>query len=265
MSSEKSSQALIPQEQKAVDFYGDELVAVLINGEPLIPVRPICDYLGVSWAGQRERILRDAVLSEAVSTVRVTRTEGSREVSRELACLPLRYLNGWLFGINAGRVKEELRDKVIQYQRDCYEVLSQAFQAPAASSSSSSLMAIREMGLAIASMAEQQMIHEQRLSVTEERLDRAAEVVGQIGKRLRAVEGRLRPASYITDEQAAEISLQVKALAHLLGGHYQTVFSELYRRYGVSSYKLLRVEQYPAVLEFLAEWRETAVSKAEEE
>jgi hypothetical protein len=75
--------ALIPTEQKSVEFYGDELIAVLLDGEPYVPIRPLCDYLGLSWSGQRERILRDAVLSEAAATVRVTRTEGEREVSSQ--------------------------------------------------------------------------------------------------------------------------------------------------------------------------------------
>jgi hypothetical protein len=100
--------ALIPTEQRAVDFYGDELMAVSLEGEPYVPLRPICTVLGVAWTGQRQRIMRDAVLSEVAATVRVTRTEGEREVSRELLCLPLEYLNGWLFGISAGRIKRSL-------------------------------------------------------------------------------------------------------------------------------------------------------------
>jgi hypothetical protein len=52
---------------------------------------------------------------------------------------------------------------------------------------------------------------------------------------------------------------QVKALARLMGGEsasYQSVFTELYRRFGVASYKLVRMEQYEEVLGFLEEWRE---------
>src|SRR5690606_191639 len=122
----------------------------------------------------------------------------------------------------------------------------------------SSLAGIREMALAIAMMAEQQMALEGRVATAEERLDKAALVVGEIGRRLKSVEGKLRPDAYITDEQAAEISLQVKALARLMGGesaHYQSVFTELYRRFGVASYKLVRVEQYEGVLGFLEGWR----------
>jgi hypothetical protein len=252
---------LIPAEQKFVEFHGDQLIAVLVDGEPYVPIRPLCDYLELSWSGQRERVLRDDVLSEAAATVRVTRTEGEREVARELLALPLKYLNGWLFGVNARRVKDELRSKLIQYQKECYEVLAQAFQARAATSAGSSLANIRDMALAIAEMADQQIVLEGRISTTESRLDQAAIVVGDIRKRLKTVEGRVRPDAYITDEQASEVSLQVRALANLIGGHYQTVFSALYRRFGVGGYKFIRIEQYEAVLAFLEEWRQSEINK----
>ena len=258
-----TDKALVPTEQKSVEFYGDELIAVLLDGESYVPIRPLCDYLGLSWTGQFERIQRDAVLSEVAATVRVTRTEGQREVARELLALPLKYLNGWLFGVNANRVKDELREKLIQYQKECYDVLAQAFQARA-TSPGSSLANIRDMALAIAEMADQQIVLEGRVSATEARLEQAAVVVGDIRKRLKSVEGRIRPDAHIIDEQAAEISLQVKALAHLIGGHYQTVFSELYRRFGVSSYKVIRIEQYESVLAFLDEWRQRAISSSDE-
>jgi len=67
---------LIPLEQKQVLFYGDEIVALLVelNGRQqiYIPIRPICEFLGVSWTGQRRRINRDPVLSELLTPVNVT-------------------------------------------------------------------------------------------------------------------------------------------------------------------------------------------------
>ncbi|CAA9316306.1 MAG: hypothetical protein AVDCRST_MAG93-5512, partial [uncultured Chloroflexia bacterium] len=41
--------------------------------------------------------------------------------------------------------------------------------------------------------------------------------------------------------------------------HYQAIFQELYRRFGVASYKTIIQEQYGAVLAFLEDWR-TSVS-----
>ncbi len=89
--------------------------------------RPICEGMGISWNGQRERIRRDPILSELVVSASVTRSESKRG-GRDMLCLPLKYLPGWLFGINANRVKPELRDKIIRYQRECYDVLSDAFR-----------------------------------------------------------------------------------------------------------------------------------------
>ena len=45
-----------------------------------------------------------------------------------MVCLPLDYISGFLFGLNADRVKPELRERVLRYQRECYKVLAEAFQ-----------------------------------------------------------------------------------------------------------------------------------------
>jgi hypothetical protein len=230
-----------------------------------VPLRPICTYLGISWPGQRERINRDPVLRQEVRFVRVTRTNLTGG-DPEVLCLPLDYLNGWLFGINANRVKAELQEKVIQYQRECYRVLAQAFQAELAttveeqstSTSLATLHQIREMGLAIARMAEQQIEIEQRLNT---RLDRAAVVVGNINRRLSAVEHRLSPPEYVTDEMATNIALGVKALAEELSqhdpskNHYQSVYMEIYRRFRAPSYDRVRIDRYETVMKFLEDWQ----------
>lgn len=254
--------SLEPIEQKEVMFYEDEITAVLVRSEEgeqvLIPIRPLCDLLGLSWPGQRERIARDAVLSEIAATVRVTRTEGDREVTRELVALPLDFLNGWLFGVNASRVKEEVRARLIRYQRDCYRILAAAFQQTAVSPTLANLAQIRGLALAIAQMAEEQMEHERRISATENRLQQAAVVVGSIDRRLKEVEERVSPGQPITNEQAAEIKELVKAVAMSQGGkpeNFQAIWGEMYRRFGVGSYKLIPQSKYADVLSFLNEWR----------
>lgn len=69
---------LEPIEERHIDFYGDDVTAVLVPAEAelqvYVPLRPICDYLGLSWSGQRERTMRDPVLADEVRFVRVTRT-----------------------------------------------------------------------------------------------------------------------------------------------------------------------------------------------
>jgi hypothetical protein len=277
--SDEPDKALIPLEERAVDFYQDEIVAVLVDveGQSLpqvyVPIRPICDFLGVSFAGQRERINRDPVLEESMRIVRVTRT--NQGGNPNVLCLPLEYLPGWLFGLNVNRVRQELREKIIRYQKECYRVLWQAFhddslsepvrgRGLSPSANEVALTQIREMGLAIVQMAEQQLALERRMATSESRLDRAAAVVGQIQQRLAAVEYRLAPGQPVTDEQATEISATVKALAEFLAGqdksknHYQGIFAELYRRFGVSSYKLIPATKFDPVMAFLDDWRRAA-------
>jgi hypothetical protein len=165
-----------------------------------------------------------------------------------MLALPINYLNGWLFGINASRVKEEVRERLIQYQLECYQILADAFLMPA---SSSALMHVRDMGMAIVRLAEEQMAMEQRLNI---RLDKAASVVGDLRRRMGNVERRLQPGNRITEEQASEVKSAVAAVAKTNSANYQAIFAELHRRFGVTSYKNIRLDDYEAVLEFLETW-----------
>src|SRR5690349_6673566 len=109
--------ALVPVREAQVEFYGDTLSAAEGADEQIyVPIRPICEALGLTWPGQWERIKGDRVLSEAVRSVRVTLTERG---ARAVLCLPLKFLPGWLFGIQARRVKPELRERILRYQREC--------------------------------------------------------------------------------------------------------------------------------------------------
>lgn len=51
--------------------------------------------------------------------------------------------------------------------------------------------------------------------------------------------------------KAAKASRQQKSQPN----QYQAIFNELYRRFGVSNYKLIRLGQYALVLQFLADWK----------
>ena len=61
MSDEK---ALVPVEQKEVEFYGDELTAIRAkDGQIYVAVRQLCDALGLDDRSQRRRIQRHTVLA----------------------------------------------------------------------------------------------------------------------------------------------------------------------------------------------------------
>src|SRR5690606_38309700 len=64
------------------------------------------------------------VLADEAQGVAVMATPGGQQ---EMMCLPLDYISGWLFGINADRVNPDVRERLIRYQRECYKVLAEAF------------------------------------------------------------------------------------------------------------------------------------------
>ncbi len=73
MSDEPNEQtAIVPIREAQVEFYGDTLSAALGTDEQIyVPLRPICEALGLTWPGQWERIKGDPVLGDAVRSVRV--------------------------------------------------------------------------------------------------------------------------------------------------------------------------------------------------
>lgn len=272
MSEEK---AVVPVEQKTIDFYGDEIMAVLVEvndqQQVYVPVRPICDYMGVTWSGQYERLQRDPVLSEIMLSVRVTRTE---DQARKMICLPLDYLNGWLFGINANRVKPEIRSNLIRYQRECYRVLADAFLpsdliVQPVDADDRALVQLHNMALVIAATT-REMLEIRQLSLDNQtRLDAAREYLRGINKRLKAVEQRTQ-ASPLTEEQAREIQHRVNLVAAELTKrepgqkHHMGIYEALRHQTGATSYKSIPLKGYEAAIAFLDNWLQ-AIQQAEEQ
>ena len=107
-----------------VDFHGQSLVAVLIDGQPYVAMKPICENIGLQWEAQQKRIQRNPVLERSMSMMDMVAEDGKR---REMICLPLTKLNGWLFGVDVNRVREEIKPRLIQYQEECFDVLFRHF------------------------------------------------------------------------------------------------------------------------------------------
>ncbi|MCA9929094.1 MAG: ORF6C domain-containing protein [Anaerolineales bacterium] len=259
------SNAPVPLEQKTVLFYDDEITAVrLEDGRVMVPVRPLCNALGVDWSAQRQRINRDPVLSDVTSGVVITPTPPTSKFAnpQEMMCIPLEFLNGWIFGINASRVKSEIRDRLIRYQRECYAVLYEAFQEGRLSAdvpsiddllkSDSDAAEAYRMAHAIMKLARHQLMMEATQQQHGRRLD-AHEV------RLEEIEAVIGPGAAITEDQASQISQAVKAVAIALGkqtkrNEFGAVYGELYRKFGITSYKMLPADSFDEAMWFLTEW-----------
>ncbi len=247
-------------EQKEVIFYEDTLTAVRASdGVIYVPVRPICEMLGVDWSAQRKRIARDPVLGPALQGMVVTTTPGGAQLT---SCLPLDLISGFLFGMNASRVRPELSERLIRYQRECYKVLAEAFQEgrltgegdlESVLQSNSPAAQAYQMLVAMTRLARNQLLLETRLDEQSQRLD-------VIGTRLEQLENNLGSSNRtVSEAQASEISQAVKAVANELGkrsgrNEYGGVYGELYRRFGITSYKQLPAGRFQEALTFLNTW-----------
>ncbi|WP_435638276.1 phage antirepressor N-terminal domain-containing protein, partial [Carnimonas bestiolae] len=106
-----------------VSFHGHSLLTIQDGSDTRVAMRPICEGIGLAWNGQLERIKRHPVLSQGVRVIRTPSKGGDQQHTT----LPLEMLNGWLFGIDANRVKPEIRDTLLMYQRECFKVLFEHF------------------------------------------------------------------------------------------------------------------------------------------
>ncbi len=100
-----------------VPFHGTKLYVVNHNGEPYTPMRPIVDGMGLAWQSQLEKL--KARFSKGVTEIVIPTAGGSQS----MVCLALRKLAAWLNTVSPNKVKSEIRERVIQYQDECDDVL----------------------------------------------------------------------------------------------------------------------------------------------
>jgi hypothetical protein len=250
--------------QKQVTFYGDEIIAVQEpNGVIYVPVGRLCDNLGIQRRNQMDRLREHEVLSQGLASVAV-QTDGGPQATE---CLRLDLIPLWLTTINAKRVNEDVRAKLVRYQVEAASVLWDAFKheiLPTASvtvsvpTERSGAEIAYEMATAIQHLARQQMEMEQRLGG---RMDSMARWATQVERRIGSLELQINPEETITEAQANEIALAVKTVAAAWEASgtkngYGRVYAELYRREGIGAYRNLPQGRYHAVLDWLHQWHQ---------
>lgn len=94
------------------------------NGEVFVPIKPICQAIGVDVESQIDKIQSDEILGPTTVLSTVVAADGK---GREMRSLPLKYIYGWLFTINPKNVAPEARETVTRYRRECYDVLYEHF------------------------------------------------------------------------------------------------------------------------------------------
>jgi hypothetical protein len=124
MSSDSGPAPQPPAKIQQFQFEGDTLVAIYIEGEGIaVPIRVVCDALGIDLDTQSQRLREHEVLSRGLRVVRAP-VEGR---VRSVMALHLKYLGFWLATITPGLVREDVRPKLVAYQLELVEIISRLF------------------------------------------------------------------------------------------------------------------------------------------
>ncbi|WP_208484917.1 phage antirepressor N-terminal domain-containing protein [Escherichia coli] len=102
-----------------VPFNGQQIITAMAAGVAYVAMKPIVENLGMSWSTQQTKLMKQISKFNCVH-MNMVASDGKL---RKLLCLPLKKLNGWLFSINPEKVRADIRDKLIQYQEECFSVL----------------------------------------------------------------------------------------------------------------------------------------------
>jgi hypothetical protein len=280
-----TSTALVPVREEIVNFYGDSLPAAEgPDGLVYVPIRELVNFMGLDFSAQRRRAMRDRVLAKKLRTVMLVGADGFR---RDLLCLPLQALPGWLYGITTGKVRADLVEKIDRYRDECFDVLWNHFKGqivpvePAPPTDINPVEQALMLAEAVASLARGQLEYEQRLGVVEGTQRTLADYLRgfmqetraghkDLVQRVTALEVYVSGGGTISESQAAELSLHVKTVAHALEAKglvgatngYQRVYGELYRRYRIGAYRQLPAVRFDEALAWLQRWYEEVTGEA---
>lgn len=109
-----------------VRFNNSPITTVKQDETEYVAMKPIAEGMGLSWPQQLVKLNKQR--EKLGCCVIAIPSNGGQQ---ETVCIPLRKLNGWLFTINPNKVRADIRERVIQYQEECFEVLYVHWHAPA--------------------------------------------------------------------------------------------------------------------------------------
>lgn len=111
-------------ETKSIITVNNADILVSNDEERMVPIRPICQALGIDPEGQRQRIERDPILGSRAFNVKAVALDGR---VLDMYAIPIRFVFGWLFSIDTSKVNAYAQEAVINYKLECYNALFDYF------------------------------------------------------------------------------------------------------------------------------------------
>ena len=102
-----------------VNFLGKEVTLVDNNGIAYVAMREIVEGIGLDWKSQYKKLLDNSTKFNCGHITTVAQ-DGK---NREMLCIPIKKLNGWLFSLNPNKVRADLKTRLENYQEECFLAL----------------------------------------------------------------------------------------------------------------------------------------------
>ena len=112
--------------KKEIRFHGDEILTVRNDDKIYVSVKHVCNSLGMTeyhHKSQKIKLNNDHTLKGGIKLCPLETNGGIQQV----LMLELDYLPIWLAKINPARFNEELKQKLLDYQLHCKDILADEF------------------------------------------------------------------------------------------------------------------------------------------
>ena len=100
-------------------FLGQEITLVDHNGVAYVAMREVVMGIGLDWKVQHRKLTSQF---DKFSCGHMT-TTGKDGKKYEMLCIPIKKLNGWLFRLNPNKVRTDLKQRLEEYQEECFLAL----------------------------------------------------------------------------------------------------------------------------------------------
>lgn len=228
----------VPEKYAQFSVSGDELLAVFRPGEGMaVPVRLVCERLGLNARRQTERLLKHPVLSRGMRRDRVP--VGGRIL--EVDVLLHKYVAFWLATISPDQVGADVYDRLVAYQTEVADILAAIYITRAGvPRQDQGHLQLAQLGEQIRQIVAAQQHLEDRVSVVEEIVE------------------DLRQFIPVTPAQAEFLLRSLKRIgARYQKKHQKAIYSMLIARFkaelGTQRYDALPAAAYEQALAWIAE------------
>lgn len=103
---------------RVIPFRNAELLLVEKEGQPFVPMKPVVEGMGLSWASQTVKLNSNRA-RWGVSMIEIPSSSGLQV----FLCLPLKKLFGWMMTLPPSKVKAEIAGEILAYQNECDDAL----------------------------------------------------------------------------------------------------------------------------------------------